>query len=176
MVRMNPSVKLESLARECASPSLAAEEDARAARPSRLFRRQLCILNETDLHKAVVAYIRRFHCGAIVVAGLGELQDTAEKRLASWAKGYLCGQPDLLILNRHRRWAGLAIEFKNPGFEPEVPRAQREALEALEAEGWSTLVSNDYDAICRRLDEYAKGFYRGASRSSSSNDDRSRLA
>lgn len=45
---------------------------------------------------------------------MGELQDTDAKRLDAWSKGYMKGQPDLLVLNRHWKYCGLAIEFKSP--------------------------------------------------------------
>jgi len=54
------------------------------------------IANETDLHYKVVQYIRRFHSNAILVAGLGENQDTPAKRIDSWRKGYTKGQPDIM--------------------------------------------------------------------------------
>jgi hypothetical protein len=126
------------------------------ARPSRSYRQQFCILNETDLHIRMVAYVRRFHPDAILVAGLGELQDTEEKRLGAWAKGYLRGQPDLLVLNRHKKWAGLAVELKHPGFEVETAPAQTQVLDDLSRRGWLTLVSNDYDVVCRSLDSYMR--------------------
>jgi prophage antirepressor-like protein len=40
--------------------------------PKSLYGKQLKLLNETDLHIAVVRYIRRFHPDALIVAGLGE--------------------------------------------------------------------------------------------------------
>ena len=59
--------------------------------------------NETDLHYKVVDVIRRFYPDSILVAGLGENQDTAEdKRLDSYKKGYSIGQPDLMVFNYHK--------------------------------------------------------------------------
>lgn len=55
--------------------------------------------NETDLHCKVVQYIRRFYPEAIIVAGLGENQDTPAKRINSWKKGCQKGQPDIIIMN-----------------------------------------------------------------------------
>lgn len=52
------------------------------------------IENETDLHCKVVEYIHRFYQEVIIVAGLGELQDTSSKRISSWKKGYMKGQPN----------------------------------------------------------------------------------
>ena len=54
--------------------------------------------NETDLHYKVVDMIRGFYPDTILVAGLGELQDTGDKRLDSYKKGYMRGQPDVLVL------------------------------------------------------------------------------
>ena len=48
-----------------------------AARPQPLYRNQLCILNEADLHVAVVAEIRARYPEAVLVGGIGEVQ-------ASW--------------------------------------------------------------------------------------------
>ena len=52
------------------------------------------IENETDLHYEVVQYIRRFYPEAIIIARLRENQDTAQKRIDSYGKGYMKGQPD----------------------------------------------------------------------------------
>ena len=70
--------------------------------------------NETDLHYKVVDMIRRFYRDSILAAGLGENQDTEDKRLDSYRKGYMKGQPDLMILNYHKDFIGLGIEFKSP--------------------------------------------------------------
>ena len=44
--------------------------------------------NETDLHYKVVDLIRKYYPDSILVAGLGENQDTDDKRLDSYKKGY----------------------------------------------------------------------------------------
>ena len=72
------------------------------------------IENEMDLHTKVVELIRNFYPDALLVPGLGENQDTSEKRINSWKKGYQRGQPDLMVLNNHRDFKGLCIEFKSP--------------------------------------------------------------
>ena len=69
------------------------------------------IENETDLHYKVVQLIRNYYPDSILVAGLGENQDTEEKRLDSYKKGYTRGQPDLMILDFHKEYKGLCIEF-----------------------------------------------------------------
>ena len=51
--------------------------------------KMIMIGNETDLHYRVVSLIRRYYPGSILVAGLGENQDTDDKRLNSYQKGYI---------------------------------------------------------------------------------------
>ena len=70
--------------------------------------------NEMDLHCKVVELIRNFYPNALLVPGLGENQDTPDKRINSWKKGYTRGQPDLMILDYHKDYKGLCIEFKSP--------------------------------------------------------------
>lgn len=115
------------------------------------------IVNETDLHYAIVKWIRRFWPQAIIAPGLGELQDTEAKRLDAWAKGYTSGQPDLLLLNRHQQYAGLAIELKHPGYKDmRISNEQKATLIRLQAENWRVLTSNDYDQICFELGCYMR--------------------
>ena len=78
------------------------------------YNKMIMIGNETDLHYKVVGLIRRFYPDSILVAVLGENQDTEDKRLDSYRKGYMKGQPDLMILNCHKDFIGLGIEFKSP--------------------------------------------------------------
>ena len=76
--------------------------------------KMIMISNEKELHYKVVNLIRKYYPNAILVAGLGENQDTEKKRIDSYCKGYQRGQPDLMILNYHREYKGLCIEFKSP--------------------------------------------------------------
>ena len=94
------------------------------------------------------------HPEAILQPGLGELQDTDEKRIQSWAKGYTRGACDLLILNKHRKWTGLAIEFKTPANTGVLSPDQRKYLDNLERQGWKTIVSNDYTLLIVEIQEY----------------------
>lgn len=66
------------------------------------------------MHTKVVQFIRRFYPEAIIVAGLGELQDTLTKRIQSWKKGYMKGQPDVMVMNYHSLYSGFCLEFKSP--------------------------------------------------------------
>ena len=128
------------------------------ARPQPLYRNQLCILNETDLHVAVVAEIRARHPEALLVGGIGELPETCERRSMARKMGYMAGQPDLLILNSGSDFCGLALEFKHPGFEVEgsVLPVQTDYHQALEALGWKVLVVNSFAAALQEVDSYMR--------------------
>ena len=65
--------------------------------------KMIMIGNETDLHYKVMSLIRRYYPDSILVAGLGENQDTDDKRLDSYKKGYMRGQPDLMVLDLSQR-------------------------------------------------------------------------
>lgn len=46
--------------------------------------------------------------------GLGELQNTSNKIIEACKKGYMKGQPDIIINNHHQNYSGICIEFKTP--------------------------------------------------------------
>ena len=117
-------------------------------------RAPLCLRNEADLHYKVVQAIRRFYPHALMVAGLGELQNTPERRLDAYRKGYQAGQADLLILNHHKSFNGLAIELKNPKGSGKLSGRQAESLENYRQAGFQTIVSDDYDNILLTVFEY----------------------
>ena len=121
---------------------------------------QVSLMCERDLHYKVMAFVRRFFDEAVVVPGLGELQDTPEKRSDAWHKGYKAGQPDILILNRTRKASGLALELKTP-LCPRSPSAEQEAfLKALRDSNYETLVSNCYDEIVVKILEFREAVRR----------------
>ena len=72
------------------------------------------IENETDLHTKVVAFLKKRYQHSLLVASLGENQDSPYKRIGSYKKGYLCGSPDLILLNLHKHYNGFVIECKSP--------------------------------------------------------------
>ena len=114
------------------------------------------IENEYDLHVKTVQFIRRFYPSAIINAGLGELQDTSDKRIKSWKKGYTKGQPDIIIQNFHKKYTGFAIEFKTPLGCGRTSEAQENLLEKYSENGFKILVSNDYDLILQEINNYMK--------------------
>ena len=71
------------------------------------------IENETDLYVKVLSFPKKRYPHSIFTATLGENQDTCNKIIESYKKGYLRGSPDLII-NLHKNYTGFAIEFKNP--------------------------------------------------------------
>ena len=115
---------------------------------------QIKIYNECDLHRKVINFLRNHHPAHLLVPGLGEMQDTVQKRSQCYHKGYRGGQPDILILNNHKSYRGFAIELKTPKGDGVVSEKQQGFLEALEQNGFKTLISNDYDQIIVELTQY----------------------
>ena len=113
--------------------------------------------NETDLHYKKVDLIRRYYPDTILVAGLGENQDTEDKRLDSYKKGYMRGQPDLMVLDYHKDYKGLCIEFKSPTNNYHVSEAQLEMKKKYVNNGYAFILSNDYDKISKNIHDYMKG-------------------
>ena len=107
------------------------------------------IENEMDLHCKVVELTRIFYPNAIMVPGLGENQDTPDKRINSWKKGYMRGQPDLMILDYHKYYKGLCIEFKSPTNNYCVTESQLKMKEKYCNNEYAFILSNDYDKISR---------------------------
>ena len=119
--------------------------------------KMVMIGNETDLHYKVVDLIRKYYPDTILVAGLGENQDTEDKRLDSYKKGYMRGQPDLMVLDYHKDYKGLCIEFKSPTNNYHVSEAQKEMKKKYVNNGYAFVLSNDYDRVCMNIHDYMKG-------------------
>ena len=115
------------------------------------------IENETDLHYKVVQLIRNYYPDSILVAGLGENQDTEEKRLDSYKKGYQRGQPDIMILDYHKDYKGLCIEFKSPTNNYCISESQLKTKEKYKNNDYAYIISNDYDYISKKLHKYMNG-------------------
>ncbi len=116
----------------------------------------LCLRNESDLHHKVVHFIRRFYPQALLVAGLGELQDSAEKRLYSYKCGYTAGQPDIIICNEHAKYRGFAIELKSPRGTGKLTEKQDDCLGNFALAGYKTTVSDEYDVLLLVISEYMR--------------------
>jgi prophage antirepressor-like protein len=109
------------------------------------------IESEFDLHVRVVAYIRRFYPDALIIAGLGELQDTSSKRITCWRKGYQKGQPDIIVGNPSKKHVGFCIELKTQTGKGVLSEAQEDLLKTYRRNGYKCMVSNDYDLIVREV-------------------------
>lgn len=127
-----------------------------AVQPKRLYKNQLEIRSETQLHESVVKFIRDRFPDALILPSLGESGDDEEKRLANWRKGYRSGSPDLLLLMRHPKYVGLALEFKHPGGLGKTSDLQEQFLQDLRSQGWMTLVSDNYTDIILTVNDYAR--------------------
>ena len=123
-------------------------------RPELLYGKQLKLINETDLHYAVVRYTRRLYPKAIIIPGLGEYQDTAFRRSDAYRKGYIGGQPDLIITNPMNGYNGFSIELKTPKGTGEIRDNQVAWLKSLSEQRYRTLISNDYTDIVLQIAEY----------------------
>ena len=119
--------------------------------------KMIMIRDEKDLHYKVVNLIRNYYPGSLIIPGLGENQDTEEKRLDSYKKGYQKGQPDLMILDYHKYYKGLCIEFKSPTGNYEVSEAQLKMKTKYKNNGYAFILSNDYDKISKTLHKYMAG-------------------
>jgi prophage antirepressor-like protein len=120
-----------------------------------LVAKQIKLLNETDLHYKVVDLIRNKFPDLIIVPGLGENQTTVQLRSDAFHKGYVGGQPDLLILNRSDKHNGFAIELKTPKGNGDIRVNQLNYLVNLENNlNYKTMISNDYDEIVIELTKY----------------------
>ena len=119
--------------------------------------KMIMISNERDLHYKVVQLIRNYYPDSILVAGLGENQDTEDKRLDSYKKGYQRGTPDLMILNYHKDYGGLCIEFKSPTNNYEVSESQLKMKDQYCKNNYAFILSNDYDKISKLIHKYFAG-------------------
>ena len=89
-----------------------------------------------------------------MTAGLGENQDTKDKRIKLFKKRYMKGQPDLVIQNLHKHYNGLCIEFKTPQCNGIITDQQKQLIERYEENDYKCIVSNDYDLITKGLNDY----------------------
>ena len=89
-----------------------------------------------------------------MTAALGENQDTKDKRIKSFKKEYMKGQPDLIVHNLHNRHDGLCIEFKTPQCNGIFTDQQKHLIERYEENGNKCIASNDYDLITKELNDY----------------------
>ena len=119
--------------------------------------KMIMISNERDLHYKVVRLIRNYYPDSLLVAGLGENQDTEDKRLDSYKKGYQRGTPDLMILDYHKDYKGLCIEFKSPTNNYNISEDQLKMKKKYRDNNYAFILSNDYDEISKLIHKYMAG-------------------
>ena len=119
--------------------------------------KMIMISNERDLHYKVVQLIRNYYPDSILVAGLGENQDTEDKRLDSYKKGYQRGTPDLMVLNYHNYYKGLCIEFKSPTNNYNISEDQLKMKKKYRDNNYAFILSNDYEKISKLIHKYMAG-------------------
>ncbi len=115
---------------------------------------QMVIMNEEQLHKKVIDFIRKQYPDALVNASLGENQNTDKLRLDSYYKGYQKGHFDITIYNQNVNHPGMMIEFKNPAGTGVLSIAQQTFKKKMEALKWKCLVSDNYDEIIVQIIKY----------------------
>ena len=115
---------------------------------------QFKIENEFDLHSKIVNYIRCRYSDVVMIAQIGELQDTSDKRIKSYEVGYNGGAPDLIINELSGKYNGLCIEFKSPSGRGILLDKQNYTLQQYEARKYKTVVSNNYDEILLEVYDY----------------------
>ena len=103
------------------------------------------IENEMDFHVKVVSFLKKSYPYSIFTATLGENQDTINKRIESYKKGYLRGLLDLIINNLHKHYTGFALEFKSQTSKGILSYNQSKMLRQYQNNAFKALVSNDYD-------------------------------
>ena len=122
----------------------------------KLLDKQISLLNERDLHFKVIDFIRKYYKDALLYAGLGELQDTPNKRIYSKCAGYISGQSDIIINNLHKTFNGLTIELKTPNGKGSVKENQKAFMNMSVLNGHKVLLSNDYDEILTEIINYMR--------------------
>ena len=67
------------------------------------------------------------------------------------------GQADLMVLNYHKDFKGLCIEFKSLTNVYQVLVAQKEIKKRCLENGYAFILSNNYDKISKDIQEYMRG-------------------
>ena len=117
---------------------------------------QLSIMNEKDLHYNIIKFIRNNIPDCLIIPGLGENQISSNMRTDSYNKGYQSGQPDILLLNYHKYFNGLAIELKTPKGKGIINENQQIFLNRLYDNNYKIIASNDFTDIILQILEYKK--------------------
>jgi prophage antirepressor-like protein len=109
---------------------------------------QLTLMNESDLHKQVVSFIKNKYPQALINATLGEMiNDNQNKRYNAYKLGYHAGCCDVMVYNPNHKYNGLCIEFKNPNGRRIVSDKQLDFQQKIKMLKWFVICSDSYDDI-----------------------------
>jgi prophage antirepressor-like protein len=114
---------------------------------------------EDALHYRVIEYIRNTYPDAETIAGLGEHLQTKHQRMDGYLKGYVGGQPDIMVLRGlpNGNHDVYSIELKNPNGKGKLSQKQVDYHEHLLSKCHvQTLVSNSYEEVVIALHEHYK--------------------
>jgi len=121
--------------------------------------KKLSIGREDELHYQVVNHINKQYPDATLNAGLGEHLTTGHARMDARLKGYVGGQPDIIIIRGLPNGFQdvLAIELKNPNKKGKLSSKQVEYIDNLQLNcNVQTIVSCDYDEVVIQMHEHYK--------------------
>ena len=114
---------------------------------------------EDGLHYKVIRYIRATYPDVQTIAGLGEYQTTDHQRMDGYLKGYVGGQPDIMLIRGLPNGSQdvFAIELKNPSGTGELNKKQTDYHERLLQKCHvKTVVSSKYEEVVIALHEHYK--------------------
>ena len=114
---------------------------------------------EDALHYRVIEYIRNTYPDAETIAGLGEHLQTKHQRMDGYLKGYVGGQPDIMVLRGlpNGNQDVYSIELKNPNGKGKLSQKQVDYHEHLLSKCHvQTFVSNSYEEVVIALHEHYK--------------------
>ena len=72
-------------------------------------------------------------------------------------KGYMRGQPDLIVLDYYKDFKGLCIEYKSPANIYWVSEAQKDVKKRYVDNGYAFILSNNYDKTTKAIHEQMGG-------------------
>ena len=112
------------------------------------------VRNERQLHYELCDFARKAYPKVRISPGLGEMQDSREKRIECWSKGYQKGQPDLIVHQRSGNFSGLVIELKSPRGTGIVSPEQQQWLDDMACAGYRVLLSSSLEESIRHLNAF----------------------
>ena len=68
------------------------------------------------------------------------------------------GQPDIIIMNNHKEYNGICIEFKSPTNNYQISEVQREMKRRYKQNGYRFLISNENTNSSARARQNRFGF------------------